>query len=138
MPRWAVIVLVLSSLAALVLGAWLAWPAAPRPGTFPTDDPQLGRRVYAYCQGCHGTDGRGIAGNYPPLAGSVIATADPTISIRLVLRGMQSERLNGRMPGFAATLTDAEIAAVLSWMRSAWGNAALPVTPAQVATERRP
>jgi mono/diheme cytochrome c family protein len=138
MPGWAVIVLVASSLAALALGAWLAWPAVPRAGTFPPDDPLLGRRVYAYCQGCHGVDGRGIAGNYPPLAGSVIASADPTLAIRLVLRGIQSERLNGRMPAFAATLTDREIAAVLTWIRTAWGNAAPPVAASQVAAERRP
>ena len=104
----------------------------------PADDPQLGRRVYARCQACHGLDGQGVLGNYPPLAGAPrLLAVDPSIAIRLTLHGAARGALNGQMPAFA-DLADHEIAAVLTWTRSQWGNAASAVTPEQVAHSRSP
>ncbi len=98
----------------------------------PADDPQLGRRIYVRCQACHGIDGKGVAGNYPPLTASSILNTDTAIT--LVLRGAQREvksSWNGQMPAFA-DLADHEIAAVLTWARSQWGNQGAPVTAAAV------
>jgi mono/diheme cytochrome c family protein len=104
----------------------------------PADDPQLGRRVYARCQACHGLEGLGIRGNYPPLAGAPrLLAADPSAAIQLTLKGAARGALNGQMPAFA-DLADHEIAAVLTWTRSQWGNAAPAVTPEQVARLRSP
>lgn len=114
----------------------------PPPGdaafAIPADDPQLGRRVYARCQACHGIDGRGVPGNYPGLAGAPrLNAADPSAAITLVLNGAPRGTYNGTMPGFA-DLADHEVAAVLTWARSQWGNAAAPVIPDAVARLRRP
>lgn len=132
-----------AGMAAVVLrtdaGAPLAAPqpmivVAPAP-----PDPQLGRQIYARCQACHGLDGQGIAGNYPPLAGSALLTQpDATPAIRLLLTGvLRSEHWNGYMPAFAEQLDDQEAAAVLTWTRSQWGNHAPAATAADVAKERR-
>ena len=104
----------------------------------PVDDPQLGRRVYVRCQACHGLDGQGVPGNYPPLAGAPrLLAADPSVAIRLTLLGAPRGAFNGQMPAFA-DLADHEVAAVLTWTRSQWGNAAAAVSPEHVARLRSP
>jgi mono/diheme cytochrome c family protein len=82
------------------------------------------------CSACHQPTGLGIPGAFPPLAGSATAQGDPVAAASLVLNG------RGGMPSFSADLSDAQIAAALTYVRSAWGNAARPVTAAQVATAR--
>ena len=90
-----------------------------------------GQAAYtADCSGCHQTNGQGIKGAFPALAGDTLVTGDPAGVIRLVLKG------RGAMPSFAADLGDAEVAAVVSYIRSSWGNTAHPVTPADVAAVR--
>ena len=104
----------------------------------PADDPQLGRRVYVRCQACHGLDGQGVPGNYPGLAGSArLLAADPSLAIRITLAGAPRGAYNGIMPAFS-DLADHEVAAVLTWARSQWGNAATSVTSEQVAQLRSP
>ncbi len=103
--------------------------------SLPSDDPQLGRRVYARCQACHGLQGEGVPGNYPPLAGSPLLAIDQAIT--LVLRGAQrGQQWNGQMPAFAEQLADHEIAAVLTWARQQWSSQAPAVTAADVAAHR--
>ncbi len=105
-------------------------------GALPADDPLLGRRIYVRCQACHGLDGQGIAGNYPPLAGNqVLLAPDPAAAIQAVLRGRPRAALNGEMPAFG-DLADHEIAAVLTWARSQWGNHADPISPTLVGRYR--
>lgn len=101
-------------------------------------DPQLGRRMYVRCQACHGLDGAGIAGNYPPLIKSpMLSAADPTAAIRLLLIGvLRSEHWNGYMPPFAEQLDDRELAAVLTYARGKWGGQAKEITAAEVAAVR--
>jgi mono/diheme cytochrome c family protein len=82
------------------------------------------------CQACHQAAGTGIKGAFPALAGDPFVTGPPTGPIARVLTG------KGGMPGFASQLSDAEIAAAISYVRSAWGNHAPAVTPALVAAER--
>lgn len=102
-------------------------------------DPQLGRRAYAFCQGCHQPDGAGIAGTYPPLAGHPRVLGPAGDLIRVTLHGYdaRSGLWNGAMPGFAERLADHELAGALSWIRGQWGNQASAVTSAEVAAVRR-
>jgi mono/diheme cytochrome c family protein len=94
---------------------------------------------------CHQADGQGLAGTFPPLAGSEYATAaNPAVPIRIVLRGMQGPvtvkgvQYNGVMAPFGTgvELSDEQVAAVLTYVRTSWGNAASPITAQQVAAER--
>lgn len=98
-----------------------------------------GETLYVqYCAGCHGRNGQGIAGAFPPLAGSEWVTGEADVPIRIVLHGLQGRievdgRLfDGLMPPFGARLNDTEIASVLSYIRSSWGNDALEVGPSDV------
>jgi mono/diheme cytochrome c family protein len=98
-----------------------------------------GRTVYKRnCEVCHGATGAGVVGNCPPLAGSDWVLVDsPNRLIRLVLNGgggpitVKGELHNpsGQMLAWKDSLTDADIAAVLTFVRGnkAWGNNALPV-----------
>ena len=102
-----------------------------------------GKKVYsATCAACHQPTGQGTSGTYPPLAGSEIVTGDEGKVIRVVLHGLtgevevQGETFNGAMPAWGPTLKDADIAAVLTYVRSAWGNNAAPVSAAAVAQIR--
>ena len=109
--------------------------AAAEDFPIPADDPLLGRRVYARCQACHGIDGKGVPGNYPPLAASAVLDGDPARAIATVLNGVPRQRFNGAMPAFP-DLADHEVAAVLSWARAQWGNAASAITAGDVARQR--
>ncbi|MEW6512044.1 MAG: cytochrome c [Bacteroidota bacterium] len=99
--------------------------------------------VYAgVCQACHQTSGRGIAGQYPPLPGSEWLLQDPETPVRIVLFGLEGEiavggsQFNNKMPPFHDKLSNEEIAAVLTHVRSAWGNAASAVSVALVDSLR--
>ncbi len=94
------------------------------------------------CASCHGHTGKGISNAVPPLAGSLFVNADPVKLAQLPLRGIRGpihvngQLYNGVMPAFADTLSDDQLAAILTYERSAWGNSAGPVTAAQVAQAR--
>lgn len=92
------------------------------------------------CASCHQAAGEGIAGTFPPLAGNPdVTAANPNRLIGIVLHGLNSTltvkgtRYNGGMPPWKDALSNAEIAAVLTYVRSSWGNKAKPVTEKQVA-----
>jgi mono/diheme cytochrome c family protein len=82
------------------------------------------------CAACHQEDGKGIEGAFPALAGDKFVLTGPEQVIHVVLEG------RGGMPTFKADLTDAQIAAAITHVRTSWGNAAAPVTPEQVAAIR--
>lgn len=85
-----------------------------------------------YCAACHQMDGTGVEGVYPALAESPFVTVeDPGPLIGIVLTGRAG------MPHFRDYLTEQEIAAVLSYVRNAWGNDASPVSEEQVHTVRQ-
>jgi len=100
-----------------------------------------GKAEYLVCQTCHQENGEGLPNLYPPLAGSEWMTGDPAISIAIILHGMQGEvevkglKYNNVMAPWAS-LSDAQIAAILTYERSSWGNAASAVTAAEVAAVR--
>ena len=102
-----------------------------------------GAQVYATtCAACHQATGEGVSGVYPPLAGSEWVNGDENKVVRIVLHGVtgpievQGETFNGLMPAWGPTLKDADIAAVLTYVRSTWGNKGAPITAAKVASIR--
>ncbi|MFQ5695090.1 MAG: c-type cytochrome, partial [Terriglobia bacterium] len=110
-------------------------PAAPQPAAAPAVDTAalraLGEQVYgAQCNRCHGVDGMGTPDLYPPLKGSkTVADADFTQQIRNILNGLVAEPIDGKtyfgaMPAMAGILSDEEIAAVIYFERTSWGNQA--------------
>lgn len=103
-----------------------------------------GRELFAEnCASCHGPQGRGQPGYFPPLAGNPDLSRDALFPVRVVLHGLSGpievngKAYNGSMPGFGH-LSDAEISAVVNFVRSAWGNQpqSEPVSAAQVAKSR--
>lgn len=102
-----------------------------------------GAQVYAAaCQACHQANGQGLAGVFPPLAGSPWVLESPEQLSQILLHGLTGPisvlgtEYNGAMPAFGEQLTDAEIAAVSTHIRTQWGNAAEPITAPQIAAAR--
>lgn len=95
------------------------------------------------CAACHRTDGRGWAETFPRLAlSSTVNTEDATSLIHIVLQGAEmpwttAAPTHYAMPGFAARMTDAEVADVVTFIRGSWGNKASAVTASQVADIRK-
>jgi mono/diheme cytochrome c family protein len=93
------------------------------------------------CAACHQASGQGSPGMFPPLAGSEYVTGDAGRMIRIVLKGLSGPvtvhggQYNGQMPPWQQ-LSDAELSAVLTYVRSSWGNSAAAVSAADVAKER--
>lgn len=116
----------------------VAGPAAP------IDPVVLGRQLFTNrgCIGCHQLNGQGLAGQFPPLAGSEWVHSSPEMLSRIVLQGLQGpvkvrgETFNNVMPGFGPILDDPQAAAVLTFIRQEWGNRADPVLPSVVASAR--
>jgi mono/diheme cytochrome c family protein len=101
-----------------------------------------GKQLYgAKCAACHQASGMGVAGVFPPLAGAEWVVGDEKVLASILLHGVQGELVvkgntyNGVMPAFG-TLPDEEIAAVLTYIRSEWGNQAPPITAATVMAQR--
>ncbi len=107
----------------------------------------LGKKVYAEsCSGCHQNNGLGVAGQFPPLAGSewVMAEGSGRI-VRLILNGIggpikvKGTDYNNQMPPWRDVLNDDKVAAVVTYIRQnrEWGNSLSGVTPEQVAAIRK-
>lgn len=91
-----------------------------------------GLQVYrAACAPCHGVSGEGTGQQFPALQGNQVVQGDPQLVIQVILSG---RRL---MPSWRDQLTDAQIAAVASYIRGAWGNDAPPVSAEVVARQRQ-
>jgi cytochrome c oxidase cbb3-type subunit 2 len=96
----------------------------------------------ANCSACHQANGEGLPGAFPPLKDdAVVNKDDATKHIQVVLQGLHEEKVGGvvygsAMPPFAGTLSDAEIADIIDYERSSWGNHGKPVVAAQIAAER--
>ncbi len=90
-----------------------------------------GQELYKnLCEGCHGADGREQPGATPNIAGAPNVIGDPGIPIRILLHG--KEGAVGLMPAHGESMSDAEIAAVLTYLRRAWGQTASPIDAASV------
>lgn len=102
-----------------------------------------GAEIYmTRCMSCHQMNGRGIAGVFPPLTGTEWVMGDKGRLIRIVLHGLtgeidvEGETYSGAMPPWKSFLNDEQMAALLTYIRSSWGNEAPEVTVAEVAKVR--
>lgn len=95
------------------------------------------------CATCHQATGMGVAGSFPPLAGSNWLMETEEIPIMIVLKGLQGEitvkgeTYNGQMIALGDMLNDEKLAAILTYARSAWGNNAPAISPETVAQIRQ-
>jgi mono/diheme cytochrome c family protein len=95
------------------------------------------------CAACHRSTGKGWTETFPQLAlSSTVNTADPSSLIHIVLKGSQMPGTAGApteyaMPAFDWRLTDQEVADVVTFVRSSWGNKAPAVTADLVAKMRK-
>lgn len=117
----------------------------PPPEPIPVVDAadETGEQVYQrICVACHQADGNGLPPAFPPLAGSEWVNGDAETPIRIVLAGLEGPlQVKGAqfamaMPAQGGTLDDAQIAKVLTFVRSSFGNSAGAVEAAQVAAIR--
>ncbi len=105
---------------------------------------ETGKQLYTtYCSACHAPDGKGATGGtFPPLAKSEWLTGKPDRAIQTVLHGLTGEvkvlgkSYNLAMPPQGAVINDNQIASILTYVRSSWGNKESAVTPAQIKTAR--
>jgi len=101
-----------------------------------------GAEVYNTCAACHQPNGQGMPGSWPPLAGSEWVINNPEVPIRIVLHGLHGEisvkgqSYNNVMQAWGETFSDEQIAAVVTYARSSWGNSASAVTAEQVKKVR--
>jgi mono/diheme cytochrome c family protein len=99
----------------------------------------LGQKIYdAQCALCHANSGQGKPPNFPPLANNQSIQMTSSVNpIRMVLNGgyapgtIKNPTPYG-MPPFAQLLSDVEIAAVVTYIRTAWGNHGTPVSVQEV------
>lgn len=102
-----------------------------------------GSRVYIRtCVSCHEPRGEGKIGRYPTLVKTPWVLDDKETPIRIVLLGISGpievdgQRYDGYMPNLGVTLSDENIANVLTFVRSSWGNDAPPISADDVARVR--
>jgi mono/diheme cytochrome c family protein len=102
-----------------------------------------GAALYASaCAACHQATGQGLPGVFPPLAGSEWVNGNEATLAAIVLHGVNGpltvmgSSYSGAMPAFKQQLDDAQIAAVLSHLRSQWGNGSASVEASTVAKVR--
>lgn len=102
-----------------------------------------GKDVYGrICSACHQADGKGLPGSFPPLAGSGEFYGDAQNMARIIVHGLtgeitvQGQTYNGAMPGQGAVLSDYEVAAVATYVRTSFGNDDGMVTPDDVKAVR--
>lgn len=135
--RWitlALIAAIAASLLPILFGTGGPAVAAANPA------PTAGEKIYnANCSTCHNVNGTGTAGVFPPLAENPMVTGSPDKVIAAVKNGLSgpitvnAKAYNFSMPAWKGKLSNAEIADVITYVRSSWGNKGSAVTEAQVA-----
>jgi mono/diheme cytochrome c family protein len=124
-------------------GADLAYGGDERSPQILVPTERTGEMIFkASCASCHQESGQGVAGAFPPLVGSPWLLDDPQLPVLIVLRGIRGPievkgaTYNSVMPSFAST-KDEDLAKVLSYVRSSWGNQAPAISADQIATLRK-
>jgi mono/diheme cytochrome c family protein len=111
--------------------------AALAPAPSPASDPQMrvGEAIFIdTCSACHVRSGAGVEHIFPRLAGNaIVKQADPTTLVRIILTGSRAAGTDAvptspAMPSLGYRLNDGQVAAVVTYIRNAWGNAAPAVT----------
>jgi len=126
----------------------ITWGPVSTGPVAPPDPKVIGKRLYvANCAQCHQTSGLGQAGVYPPLAGSEWVTGSKNRLISILHKGIagpitvNGNLYNNNMPawgdGAPVPLKDEQIAAILTYIRSEWGNAADAIQVADVSAKRK-
>lgn len=94
----------------------------------------LGKKIFSSnCVACHQADGKGQPGSYPPLAGSHYVNGPKERLAAILLRGLQGglsihgQSYNGQMSQYA-TMSNKQLADLLTYIRSDWGNTGDAVT----------
>lgn len=119
--------------------------ATPAPQGFTMEKARHEQAALSYevnCSACHGLAGEGIKGMVPAFAGNHAMQNDPTNMIHAMLRGARAPHTEERqtaagMPAFDWKMNDQQIAGVLNYVRSSWGNKGSEVTAQQVAELRK-
>jgi len=123
------------------------WAGGGVAAAAPVDPKVVGKRLYNQnCVVCHQASGMGVAGQFPPLVGSEYVLAEGNMGdnhlVMLVLNGLQGHFMvkgqaynNAMVPW--KQLSDEQIADILTYIRSDWGNNAPPITPDFVAQIRK-
>jgi mono/diheme cytochrome c family protein len=103
-----------------------------------------GGRVYVTnCSSCHQINGQGLPSEFPPLDRNPVVTGDASTVILIVKLGMSGKRdvngitYDGTMPAWGQLLSDQDIAAVVSYIRTTWHNFAKPVSISDVEAATR-
>jgi mono/diheme cytochrome c family protein len=142
----AIITALLTAIPTVMLTGTLAAcggePAPSRDATAKAFRP--GEELYQRCAVCHMLTGEGMKPAYRSLVGSVWATGPADRAIALMLHGIRGPIRDGGVTyamdmlpyGTGTALTDAEVADVLTYVRTSWGNHASPITREQVARVR--
>ena len=117
--------------------------ARPEPIDAGNSTMRAGAAIYKdSCAACHKDSGEGETNLFPRLVGSALVQSDdPTTLVRVVLHGTRAVSTSGAptapaMPAFDWRLEDAQVAAVLTYIRNNWANAAGPVAASAVASQR--
>jgi mono/diheme cytochrome c family protein len=124
----------------------VSWVGGGAVAKGPPDPKVVGKRLFtANCVACHQATGLGVAGQFPPLVESEWVLTEgwhgDNHLVSILLHGLQGAiqvkgaTYNGAMPPWKQ-LKDDQIAAVLTYIRSEWGNNASPITADQVAKIR--
>lgn len=118
-------------------------PNAPPPPSMVQEEVPDGKAIYAKtCQACHQENGQGVPKTFPPLAKADVLNSNVEGAIDGVIHGrkgeliVNGEKYNTEMAPLGGTLNDAEIAAVLTYVYSQWGNNGSVITPEMVAARR--
>lgn len=116
----------------------------PQPVSAQDPAMEQGQAIYNdQCAACHTAAGVGIVGLFPRLSGApLVQQSQATSLIRVVLEGSRAVATDGAptgpaMPSFAWQLSDADVAAVVTYIRNAWGNASPAVSASEVANTRQ-
>lgn len=116
--------------------------AAPDAGPVASAAQAPGQQAYQLCATCHQQNGEGLPGAFPPLAGGEFAnSSNPAVPISILIHGFQGpvtvkgQPFNSVMPayGTGVEMSNEEVAEVLTYVRSSWGNTASAITADDVA-----
>lgn len=95
-----------------------------------------GKALYAAnCQSCHQENGEGLKGAFPPLKGSPVVTGENLeLYVDIIMNGYDARAEYGVMAGVGTNMefTENEVAAIINYERTAWGNTGKTVTPEEI------
>ena len=119
-----------------MLGAALLLAATGAPSQDAGDLLKQGQEIFEnICADCHRMSGEGLPNKFPALKGNAFVQGNPQPVLHTVLNGRHGKL--GQMPAWGEKFNDQEIAAMVSYVRNAWGNKAPAIKPADVAAARQ-